>query len=95
MTAYSDVFRALTSGRALRPAEASRLLAALHDEHAAELAEVIRGEAKKRCAPADTDSRADARKKRRRFGGMFSAASLIDPAHRRATMPNQRDRSTS
>ncbi|MFZ3569462.1 hypothetical protein ACNYS0_21150 [Streptomyces sp. BH034] len=95
MTAYSDAFRALTDGRALRPAEASRLLAAVRDEHAAELAEQIRNEAKRRCQPADSDSHAIDRRKRRRFGGMQSAASLIDPAHRRATLPDQRDRSTS
>ncbi|MEU1152666.1 hypothetical protein ABZ369_06555 [Streptomyces sp. NPDC005918] len=96
MTAYSDAYRVLTSGRALKPAEAARLLARVHDEHAADLADVIRTEAKQRCAPNKADTKAVARRKTRRFGAMTSAASLIDPALGAAPkIPSQRDRSTS
>ncbi|MGW7085053.1 hypothetical protein ACWGH2_16395 [Streptomyces sp. NPDC054871] len=97
MTAYSDAYRALTTGRALKPAEAARLLARVHDEHATELADLIRAEAKLRCAVDPSDTKAIDRRKRRRFGGMTSAASLIDPAHEatRKSLPTQRNRSTS
>lgn len=97
MTAYTDAYKALTSSRALKPAEAARLLARLHDEHAAELADLIRTEAKRRCAPKTGDTKAIARRKTRRFGAMNSAASLIDPALGAApkTIPTQRDGSSS
>jgi hypothetical protein len=97
VTAYSDAYRALSSSRALKPAEVTRLLASVLDEHAAELAEVIRTEAKRRCLPTDTDTNAVDRRKRRRYGGMLSAAALIDPALRAnpTPIPEQRNRSTS
>ncbi|MEV5606977.1 hypothetical protein [Streptomyces sp. NPDC052225] len=95
MTAYTQAFQALTGKRALTPAEATRLLAAVLDEHAGELADVIRTEAKRLNAPQEKDTPAIDRRKRRRHRGMQTAASLIDPAHKRAQLPHQRDRSTS
>ncbi|MFF8656758.1 hypothetical protein [Streptomyces huasconensis] len=85
MTAYSDAYQALTSGHALTPAEAAQLLARVHDEHAHELADLVRSEARKLCAVDPQDTRAIDRRKRRRYGGMTAAAALIERARAEAT----------
>lgn len=101
MTAYSDAYRALTRDRALRADEAAALLARLRREHGDELADALGTHATDQYRPTESDTRADARRKRRAYGAVMRAVNLareIAANPFRATVPPQGDttnRSTS
>ncbi|MEU0199172.1 MULTISPECIES: hypothetical protein [unclassified Streptomyces] len=99
MSAYSRAFQALTSGRAMRPEEASQVLADLRRDYGDELVNALVAHATERYRPKPTDSRADDRRKRRAYGAVMRAANLareIAASPFRPTIPPQsNNRSTS
>ncbi|WP_216588544.1 hypothetical protein [Streptomyces brasiliscabiei] len=97
MSAYSTAFKALTSGRALRPDEAAALLVDLRKEAGEELADALAKDLDGRFRRADTDTDGAFRRKRRDFGASmavvnrlreFAASTLL------LSPPHQRNRST-
>ncbi|MFD4787854.1 hypothetical protein ACFWN1_12530 [Streptomyces sp. NPDC058459] len=97
MSAYSDIHRALTRGRPLRPAEAEQLLAALRAESGAEFADVLERELSGQFRRTDTDTYSSFRKKRASFAASMRIVNALRALARasRPTLPNQRNRSTS
>ena len=97
MTVYSDAFKALTTGRALRPDEAAQLLTDLRKETGTELADAVEQQLDGQFRRSPTDTDAEFRRKRRRYGGAMDAVNRL---RRLATspipnVPHQRNRSTS
>jgi hypothetical protein len=101
VSAYSNAYKALTSGRALRPDEAAQVLADLRKEHGDELADALGKHATEQYEPKPSDTRAEDRRKRRAYGAVMRAANLaheIASSPFRTTVPPQGDttnRSTS
>lgn len=99
MSAYSRVYQALTSGRALKPGEAAEMLAALRRETGTELADAIERQLDGQYRRTDTDTNASFRKKRAQYGAsmrIVNAFRALATAPGRPVLPNQRNhRSTS
>lgn len=97
MSAYSSVYRALTSGRPLRPGEAAQLLADLRRETGEELTDAVEKQldGKFRRTPTDTDG--SFRKKRLHYGASMRVVNAFRALAQapRPTIPHQRNRSTS
>ncbi|MFI0530269.1 hypothetical protein ACH3XX_09495 [Streptomyces scabiei] len=98
MSAYTTAFKALTSGRALRPDEAAALLVALRKEAGEELATALEADLNGKFRRTDTDTDGSFRRKRRAYGAAitvvnrlreFAASPLL------LSPPHQRNRSTS
>ncbi|WP_327230840.1 hypothetical protein [Streptomyces murinus] len=95
MSAYSTAFRALTSGRPLRPDEAAQLLADLRKEYGQELADAIERDLSDQFRRAPTDTDGAFRRKRRDYGAamrvvnafrhLAAASPTLPPQHRRTT----------
>ncbi|MGW3442222.1 hypothetical protein [Streptomyces sp. NPDC001076] len=97
MSAYSTAYQALTSGRPLSPSEAAQLLADLRKEFGTELADAVEQQLDGQFRRTPTDTEAEFRRKRRKFGGAMDA---VNRFRRLATspipnVPHQRNRSTS
>ncbi|MCD7440292.1 hypothetical protein K4B79_18935 [Streptomyces lincolnensis] len=99
MSAYSRVYQALTSGRALRPGEAAQLLAELRKETGTELAAAVEQQLDGKFRRAATDSDAAFRKKQRAYSAsmrVVNAVRRLAAAPLRPVIPNPRDnRSTT
>ncbi|MFB7776872.1 hypothetical protein [Streptomyces bauhiniae] len=97
MSAYSDLHRALTHGRPLRPDEAEQLLAALRAENGAEFADLLERGLSDRFRRTDTDTDSSFRKKRATYGASMRIVNGLRALARapRPALPNQRNRSTS
>ncbi|MEU7962403.1 hypothetical protein AB0D09_02870 [Streptomyces sp. NPDC049097] len=98
MSAYATAHRALTSGRALRPDEAARLLAELRKEFGQELADAMETQLSDKYRRSATDSDAEFRRKRRQYGAAMRTVNAfrhLASATFRSTVPPQRNRSTS
>jgi hypothetical protein len=98
VSSYTTAFQSLTRGRALRPDEAAALLTALRKEFGQELADAVQAHVSEEHLPAETDTYAAARRKRRAYGAAmrvvnrvreFAASPLL------LSPPDQRNRSTS
>lgn len=79
-SAYSDIFIAVTSGKAVSAETAAQMLARLREDDAHELAERQRAYAETEYRIEASDSYAAQRIKRRKKGATYDAAALIDPA---------------
>ena len=99
MSAYSRTFRALTSGRALRPDEAAQLLAQLRKELGEEIAKTVAAELDGQFRRAATDTDAEFRRTRRKYGAAMRTVNRfreLAASPFRATIPPQsNNRSTS
>ncbi|MFD5266715.1 hypothetical protein [Streptomyces sp. NPDC058335] len=98
MSAYSRAYQALTRGRALRPEEASALLAQLRKETGAELADAIEEQLSGQYRRTATDTDGSFRRKRRAFGASMAVVNAfrqLAASPLRTTLPPQRTRSTS
>ncbi|MFF5984373.1 hypothetical protein ACFY78_36580 [Streptomyces olindensis] len=98
MSAYSRAYRALTRGRSLRPDEAAALLAQLRKETGEELAAAIEQELDGQFRRNDTDTDAEFRRKRRKYGAAMRTVNRfreLAASPLRTSMPHQRTRSTS
>ncbi|MET9729627.1 hypothetical protein ABZZ79_02870 [Streptomyces sp. NPDC006458] len=99
MTAYSTAYEALTSGRPLRPGEASQLLAALREEFGTELADAVEKQLDGQYRRTEADTNGTFRKKRVTYGAsmrIVAAFRHLAAAPYRPIIPNPRDnRSTS
>ncbi|MCI3240242.1 hypothetical protein [Streptomyces spinosisporus] len=99
MSAYAKAYRALTSGRALRPGEAALLLADLRKEFGTELADAIEQQLAGKYRRTDTDTDAAFKRKQRAYGAAMRVVNTVRhlaAAPLRPTLPHQRDnRSTS
>ncbi|MFM9602729.1 hypothetical protein [Streptomyces turgidiscabies] len=94
MSAYSTAYQALTSGRALRPDEAAQLLGSLRQEFGQELADAVEQTLDGQYRRTETDTDAEFRRKRRKFGAAIRTVNLVrqfatNP--RGFTPPAQRD----
>ncbi|MBK3563186.1 MULTISPECIES: hypothetical protein [unclassified Streptomyces] len=94
MSAYSTVYQALTSSRALRPDEAAQMLGSLRREFGQELADAVERTLDGQYRRAETDTDAEFRRKRRKFGAAIRTLNLVrefatNP--RGFTTPAQRD----
>ncbi|MGW4883397.1 hypothetical protein [Streptomyces murinus] len=98
MSAYSTAFRALTAGRALRPADAAQLLADLRREFGEEAADAIEQDLSGQFRRTPTDTDGAFRRKRRDYGAamrIVNAFRHLAAAPLRPTLPPQHNRSTS
>lgn len=96
MSAYTTAFQALTSGRALRPNEASALLAQLRKETGDELAAAVERELSGQFRRTENDTDAEFRRKRRAYGAAIRTVNRFrEFATTRTTTTHQRTRSTS
>ncbi|MCG7204005.1 hypothetical protein [Streptomyces arenae] len=77
MSAYYRAHRALTSGQALRPAEAAQLLAELRRENGEQLADAIAAQLDGTCRRAPGDSAAAYRKKSWTFATVMRVVANI------------------
>ncbi|MFI9824462.1 hypothetical protein ACIHFC_29020 [Streptomyces sp. NPDC052013] len=98
MSAYSRAYKALTSGRPMRPGEAAQVLAQLRKETGDELASVVQRELSDQYRRTDTDTDSSFRRKRREFGAAMRIVARVRelaaaPFH--TSLPHQRNRSTS
>ncbi|MFD3614467.1 hypothetical protein ACFWWT_04290 [Streptomyces sp. NPDC058676] len=97
MSAYSTAYKALTSGRAMRPGEAAQLLADLRRETGEELADAVEAQMSGQYLRAATDTDGLFRMKRRKYAAAMSVLTAFRALARasRPDFPHQRNRSTS
>lgn len=94
MSAYSKAHQALTSGQPLSSADAAALLGDLRKEFGQELADAVERTLDGQYRRTDTDTDAEFRRKRRKFGAAIRTLNLVrefatNP--RGFTTPAQRD----
>ncbi|MYW48842.1 hypothetical protein [Streptomyces sp. SID161] len=97
MSAYSTAYQALTTGRALRPHEAAKVLSDLQRETGEELANAVEQQLDGKFRRTDTDTDGAFRKKRLHYGAsmrVINAFRVLAQAPR-PTTPNSPTRSTS
>ncbi|MFI8254122.1 hypothetical protein [Streptomyces filamentosus] len=93
MSAYTDIYRALTTGRPLPPDEAAGLLTSYRRELGDELANGVAQYAREQYPETDRGTLASQRKARLRYGAMSRAAEWVRRATatgRLTTTPTQR-----
>lgn len=94
MTAYSRVYKALTDGQAHPRSEVVQLLADLRREYGRDLADAVEKDLDGRYRRTDTDTDAEFRRKRRKFGAAIRTLNLVRDfasSPRSFTPPAQRD----
>lgn len=94
MSAYSKAYQALTTGRALSHTDTAALLSSLRREFGQELADAVESTLDGQYRRTETDTDAEFRRKRRKFGAAIRTLNLVrefatNP--RGFTTPAQRD----
>ncbi|MEU6222287.1 hypothetical protein [Streptomyces sp. NPDC047042] len=98
MSAYSNVYKALTGARPLTPGEATQVLSALRQETCKELADSVEEQVSGKYTRAATDTDGQFRLKRRKYAAAMSVITAFRALARTSqpNLPHQRDnRSTS
>ncbi|MEU1141830.1 hypothetical protein ABZ392_33980 [Streptomyces sp. NPDC005885] len=94
MSAYSTAYQALTRGQPLSDTDAAALLSSLRREFGQELADAVERDLDGKYRRTETDTDAEFRRKRRKFGAAIRTVNLVrqfatNP--RGFTTPAQRD----